>query len=48
MQLTRFVILHQLDNIATVKKLVEFYVTEHNRKQACDHCSRLPREDVAA
>ena len=24
--------LHQLDNVATVKKLVEFYVTEHNER----------------
>jgi hypothetical protein len=26
----RWLFLHPLDNIATVKRLVEFYVTEHN------------------
>jgi hypothetical protein len=28
----RRLFLHPLDNIATVKKLVEFYVTEHNER----------------
>jgi putative transposase len=28
----QWLFLHQLDNIATVKKLVEFYVTEHNQR----------------
>jgi putative transposase len=28
----RWLFLHPLDNIATVKRLVEFYVTEHNER----------------
>jgi transposase InsO family protein len=28
----RWLYLHQLDNIATVRRLVEFYVTEHNER----------------
>jgi putative transposase len=28
----RWLFLHQLDNIATVKRLVDFYVTEHNQR----------------
>jgi hypothetical protein len=28
----RWLYLHQLDNAATVKRLVEFYVTEHNER----------------
>jgi putative transposase len=28
----RWLFLHQLDNLATVKRLVEFYVTEHNER----------------
>jgi hypothetical protein len=28
----RWLFLHQLDNLATVKRLVEFYVTEHNQR----------------
>ena len=29
----RWLFLHQLDSIATVKRLVEFYVTEHNERK---------------